>query len=99
VTDAPTDDPLDDPAVAAERLYEALAATAERPVDRHASRLLGEAEAVADDMRGCESSVIVERAAVVAELLDAVDATGDERADEAVARARRTAGRLARLEP
>jgi hypothetical protein len=94
-----TDVPSDDPAAAADALYESLAATAERPVDRNASRLLGEAEAVADDMRACEPAVVVERAAVVAELLDAVEATGDDRADQQVARARQLAHELAAADP
>lgn len=89
-TDGPTD-----PDVAVERLYEHLHATAERPVERHASRLLGEAEAVADDMRDCDPAVVAERAAVVTELLDAVDGTGDAEADDHLARARDLAATLA----
>jgi len=83
----------------AEALYGQLAATAERPVERGASRLLGEAEAVADDMRGCTPAVIVERAAVVRELLAAVDGTGDSEADERVETARQVAARLAGRDP
>ena len=49
---------------AAERLYEHLATTAERPVEREASQLLGEAEAVADDMRNCTPEVIERRVPV-----------------------------------
>ncbi len=83
-----TDAPATDLEAAAEELYDHLAATAERPVDRHASRRLGEAEAVADDMRACDPPVIVDRAAVVAELLSTVESTGDDVADEHVRRAR-----------
>ena len=48
----------------AARLYEHLAATAERPVECEASQLLGEAEAVADDMRNCTPEVIERRVPV-----------------------------------
>jgi hypothetical protein len=90
VTDAPEDVRAD-----VEALYEHLAATAELPVERGASRVLGEAEAVADDMRGLEPSVVEARADVVVDLLAEVDGTGDGRADEHVARARELAARLA----
>lgn len=83
-----TDTPPTDLPSAATRLYEHLHATAERPVERRASRLLGEAEAVADDMRGCPPAVMVERAAIVADLLAAIDDTGDATADEHLALAR-----------
>ena len=79
----------------AERLYEALAATAELPVERHASRVLGEAEAVADDLRDCDPAVRRERAAVVVDLLAEVDGTGNEAADERVEVARELAEELA----
>ena len=82
-------------AEAAERLYEHLATTAERPVEREASRLLGEAEAVADDMRDCPPEVIERRAAVVVSLLSEVDGTGDPAVDEHVAAAHELAARLA----
>ncbi|WP_254840934.1 hypothetical protein [Natronomonas marina] len=85
----------DDIQADAQALYEHLAATAERPVERSASRLLGEAEAVADDMRGCEVEVIEQRAAVVLELLDEVDQTGDDVAANHVASARELAAHLA----
>jgi len=91
-----TDTPPDDPAAMADRLYEHLHATAERPVERHASRVLGEAEAVADDMRGCDPPVLADRAAVVAELLSEVDGTEDDVADSHLTRARDLADTLAR---
>lgn len=75
-------------------LYEHLAATAEMPIERRASRLLGEAEAVADDLRECDPPVRRERAAVVVELLEEVDSTGHEPADERVERARAIAAEL-----
>ena len=88
----------DDVPLAAERLHDQLAATAQLPVDRRARRLLGEAEAVAEDMRACEDAVVVERAAVVRDLLAEVEATGDGRADAHLARARALAEDLARPE-
>ena len=80
---------------AAERLYEHLATTAERPVEREAGRLIGEAEAVADDMRDCPPEVIERRAVVVVNLLSEVDGTDDPAVDEHVAAARELAARLA----
>lgn len=81
-------------AEAADALYEHLAATAELPVERRAGRVLGEAEAVADDLRNCAPSVRRERAAVVVELLDEVDSTGHGEADEHVETARALAEEL-----
>ncbi|WP_336133432.1 hypothetical protein [Natronomonas amylolytica] len=79
----------------ADRLYEHLAATAELPVERSASRLLGEAEAVADDLREADPDVQAERAAVVEQLLAKVDTTGHSEADEHVEQARALASALA----
>ena len=79
----------------AEQLYEELAATAELPVERQASRVLGEAEAVADDLRDCGPAVRRERASVVVDLLDEIDGTGHAEADDRVERARRLAEDLA----
>ncbi|SDY03506.1 hypothetical protein [Halobellus clavatus] len=79
----------------ATELYECLEATAELPVDRTASRLLGEAQAVAADVRDVDdAAVATERAGVVADLLAEVDGTGHPAADEHVARARELAARL-----
>ena len=89
----------DDVGSAAERLHDHLAATAQLPVERRAHRLLGEAEAVAGDMRACEDEVVVERAAVVTDLLGEIEATGDGRADAHLARSRALAEDLARREP
>ena len=71
-------------------LHDHLAATAELPVERTASRWLGEAEAVAADLRESDlpAAVVAERLDVVAHLLDRVEGTGDEEADEHVRRAR-----------
>ncbi|MFB6075148.1 MAG: hypothetical protein ABEJ89_09055 [Haloarculaceae archaeon] len=73
-----------------EALHAHLAATAERPVERTASRWLGEAEAVARDLAEGDpaEAVVQERLATVADLLAAVDGTGDAAADEHVAAAR-----------
>lgn len=79
----------------AERLYEELAATAELPVERQASRVLGEAEAVADDLRDCGPAVRRERASVVVDLLAEIDGTGHAEADDRVVRARKLAADLA----
>ncbi|MCU4800017.1 hypothetical protein OB920_06500 [Halobacteria archaeon HArc-gm2] len=71
-------------------LHDHLAATAELPVERSASRWLGEAEALAADLRESDlpDDVVADRLATIEELLSAVDETGDERADEHVAAAR-----------
>jgi len=71
-------------------LHEQLAATGERPVERSASRWLGEAEAIAGDIAGgnLEPAVRQKRLQKLAELLDHVETTGDEEADANVASAR-----------
>lgn len=71
-------------------LYDHLARTAERPVERTASRWLGEAEAIADDIAHGEmdASVRRERLEKVEHLLDSVEQTGDEEADGHVEDAR-----------
>lgn len=79
----------------ADLLHETLAETAELPVERHASRVLGEAEAVAGDLRDCGPAVQRERAAVVVELLSEVDGTGHPEADRLVETARGLAADLA----
>lgn len=74
-------------------LHDHLAATAERPVEREASRWLGEAEAVAADVADgtAPEAVVEKRVGQVRELLSHVEATGDEAADEHVAEAKRLA--------
>lgn len=87
-----TDD-VDREALAA--LVDHLAATAERPVERAASRWLGEAEAVATDARAIDDpDVIRDRIREVVDLLANVDDTGDEAADEHVRRAQALAADL-----
>ncbi|WP_135301933.1 hypothetical protein [Haloarcula amylovorans] len=77
-------------------LHEHLEATGERPVERTASRWLGEAEAIALDaaITDLEPAVRRERVAKVAELLEEFDSTGDEKADEHVDAARSLAADL-----
>jgi hypothetical protein len=80
-------------------LYRHLATTGERPVERTPSRWLGEAEAVAEDMRHIENrNVLADRAAEVVHLLSQFDATGDPEADEHVEKARELARELAQGE-
>lgn len=73
-----------------DRIHEHLAATQERPVERTASRWIGEAEAVADDLATASlaDDVVHERLGHVRSLLAEVDDTGDEDADDHVERAR-----------
>lgn len=83
------DDPL-------RALHDHLAATAERPVERTASRWLGEAEAVAADVADGDApeAAVERRVRQVRELLSNVEGTGDPVADEHVAAARRLAERV-----
>ncbi len=71
-------------------LCAALEETAERPLDRSANRWLGEAQAVATDLRDGDPDVATlrDRLETVEHLCDQVDETGDETADEALATAR-----------
>ncbi|WP_135819593.1 hypothetical protein [Halostella litorea] len=71
-------------------LYERLAATAELPVERDASRWIGEAEAVAADLAGSDlpPGTVAERVGHVQDLLAEVEGTGHPEADEHVERAR-----------
>jgi len=71
-------------------LHDHLTATAERPVERTASRWLGEAEAIARDIAdgNMDASVRQERLGKVEQLLDNVEETGDETADGHVAAAK-----------
>jgi hypothetical protein len=70
-------------------LHEHLVATQERPVDREASRWIGEAEAVAGDLVGgdVDPTVAARRLGHVRDLLAEVDSTDDAEADEHVAAA------------
>ena len=67
-------------------VHDHLAATAERPVERSASRWIGEAEAVAGDLVGPEidPDVARDRLGHVDSLLSNVETTGDTEADEHV---------------
>ncbi|APX96216.1 hypothetical protein [Natronorubrum daqingense] len=73
-----------------EYLHRHLAATAELPVDRDASRWLGEADAIARDVAttDLERSVVDERVGKIETLLAEVDETGHEEADEHLEAAR-----------
>jgi len=89
----PTDDVTDLVAT----LHSHLEATAEQPVAPKESRWLGEAEAIAADLRYAEdlaTSTVRERAEKVEALLSEVDETGSADADEHVAAARRCLDRL-----
>ena len=86
-----------------ERLHAELEATEERPVDRTASRWIGEAQAVAADAADLASdaddegtrATVRERIGHVADLLSNVEETGDADADDRVATARSLAERVA----
>lgn len=71
-------------------LHDHLAATAERPVERDASRWLGEAEALAADVAesDLDPAVVAERLGKIEHLLSHVEGTGDDAADDHVAAAR-----------
>ncbi|WP_255151275.1 hypothetical protein [Halorarius halobius] len=70
------------------RLHEHLAATAELPLDRTATRWVAEAEAVAADCRHIDNPAVVrDRVREVAELLSNVESTGHPEADDHVAAA------------
>lgn len=77
-------------------LYNHLEATEELPVDRTASRWIGEAQAVAGDLidETMGAAVRRKRAAKVRKLLEEVDSTGHSEADDHVVRARELAAKL-----
>jgi len=75
------------------QLHEQLTATRERPVERKASRWIGEADAIADDLVGAgvaetDPAVVRKRVEHVETLLSNVEETGDPTADEHVEAAR-----------
>jgi hypothetical protein len=84
----PNDDTLTDRLTA---LHAHLAATAELPVERTASALLGEAEAVAADLAAAGTALPAdvrrERLGHVRDLLDRIDDTESAAADEHVSSA------------
>ena len=95
-----TDDTDDSLAERVERLHAELEATEERPVERSASRWIGEAQAVAGDASdiaasGGTDAVVRERVSHVAELLSNVEETGEETADKRVAAAKTLANDIA----
>lgn len=78
-------------------MHSHLEATGERPVSETESRWLGEAEAIAADLRhaeGLTEETIRDRTTKVDELLAEVDGTGDDDADEHVAAAQRALDRI-----
>jgi hypothetical protein len=78
------------------RLHDHLAATAELPLDREATRWIAEAEAVAEDCLDVgDSEVRRRRVGHVRDLLANVDSTGHPEADDHVEAARALAAELA----
>jgi hypothetical protein len=79
-----------------ERVHDHLAATRERPVERVASRWIGEAEAVVADLVDGDvtRAVVRTRLGHVQELLANVSTTADETADEHVLEAKRLVDEL-----
>lgn len=78
------------------QLHDHLAATREQPIEREASRWIGEADAIAEDLAAAdlealERAVIWKRVGHIADLLSNVEETGDETADDHVASARELA--------
>lgn len=78
----------------ATELHEHLRATESLPVERTASRWLGEAQAVAADAVDAPESVVETRVEQVDHLLSNVDSTGNEAADEHLQAARETVARI-----
>jgi hypothetical protein len=79
------------------RLHEHLAATAELPLDREATRWVAEAEAVAGDCLDIDSETVRrQRIEHVRDLLANVDSTGHPEGDEHVEAARKLAAELVR---
>nr|WP_303650391.1 hypothetical protein [Halalkalicoccus sp. NIPERK01] len=77
-------------------MYRELEATEGLPIDPVANRWLGEAQAVAREIRGDVSpEVRREGATDVVRLLESIEETDDERADERVERALALAERFA----
>ncbi len=89
-------DPRDDVDELVATLHDHLAATEEMALPEDANRWLGEAAAVAGDLADAspDDETITTRIETVLELLDEVDATGHDDADEHVAAARRAGERI-----
>lgn len=80
----------------AEELYRELAATESMAIDPRANRWIGEAQAVAREIRAPASTEVRrEGAEQIVRLLTEIEETENERADEHVERALSLAGRLA----
>lgn len=77
-------------------IHEHLRATEEQPLNEDANRLLGESQAIAEDAAtgDIDDQTAKERVEDVLELLEEIEATGDETADEHVDAARRAARRV-----
>jgi hypothetical protein len=77
-------------------LHDHLEATEEHPLETEPNRILGEAQAIAEDLTEADLDTerIEERVEQILDLLDELDGTGDETADEHVAAARRAAQRI-----
>jgi hypothetical protein len=99
MADADSNANADDPAALVDELYAELEATEELPIDHRTNRWLGEAQAVASEIRGdVAAEVRREGARQVVDLLESVEATGSDEADRRVERARTFARRLAQGE-
>jgi hypothetical protein len=79
-----------------ERLHAELEATEELPVERAASRWIGEAQGVVSGVRGgdLDETVVRERVGHVVDLLSNVETTGHDAADEHVETARELAAEI-----
>lgn len=88
-----TEDSLD---ARVRELYDHLEATESLPVDRTASRWIGEAQAVVGDLRGdVDEAVVRSRVEHVISLLENVDGTDNPAADEHITAARTLAREIA----
>ncbi|WP_120245233.1 hypothetical protein [Halopiger aswanensis] len=96
----PDDQPRDRLNDRTRRLHDHLEATAELPLDRTASRWIGEAEAVARDVatNDLDAETTRDRVAKVRELLSEVGDTGDEAVDEHLEAARRCCDEVLEVE-
>jgi hypothetical protein len=78
-----------------EELYRELVATEDLPLERRANQWIGEAQAVADTIRDAPDEARRKGANDIVRLLESIDDTGDERADEHIERAHEIAERVA----
>jgi hypothetical protein len=77
-------------------IHDHLEATEDVPMETEASRWLGEAQAVAEDVAHADldEETVHERVETILELLEETETTGNETADEHVDAARRAARRV-----